>query len=453
MTSDNDKDDKSSERLQAIERSLLTGVFKDSRTYEEAGLSEAHFYDPRHGRVWKCFGILRSRQQEIDVLTLGNMLDGELSGVGGIDFLTELKQGNVNHKALPGYVKHVRDCWVKRQVARIAKEATATSLSGEESLRKLQNEISRIDCQGGNSYDTTLKAAITRFMDTVRSGNAPKRLPDGMELAKHVPGGLPRGLVTSIFADSGSFKSTVKNQLVIAAAKEGHMVLDASFEDPEGVTVARHLSQPSQLPYGRIFAWEVGPGEVPTLNAAERSLERYNTCMHTSYQLLPTMDEVIRRARQIKADLVCVDYTQLLQGRGKEKEVIDDAMRKAEWEAKRSNAAYVMVHQRSRIDYDRDDPRPSLHEHMYGSSYIKQCSKLLLGIWRPQNYSEYPGNESEKFWKPYAKLYETLGPATYEEIVLIRVLKNMLGRGQADFHIRCDGPTGKITPFDMRPFQ
>jgi replicative DNA helicase len=165
-------------------------------------------------------------------------------------------------------------------------------------------------------------------------------------------------------------------------------------------------------------------------------------------------EDVIRAARQHQAkgglSAVFVDYVQLLRGHRSQKghEVLLDALQEFQIAARTDGVAYILVSQQKTADENKArDPRPSLDD-MYGGAAMKQCAKLVLGLFRPEAWWEKPSEKNPDNYM-YAKLMEKQDGfrGYYKEVVELWVLKNVIGSIKKCRFKRVDSETGRIQDF------
>lgn len=301
----------------------------------------------------------------------------------------------------------------------------------------------------------TLREVIDSEVTRIRSNLVPTGLPAGLGLERRVPGGLPGDKITCLFADAGSFKTTVKNHILVNIAAAGHKVLDVSLEDSPELTADRYLARLSGVGYGSIAGGVMLPGEVLDVTDAYARIEADVAASNIVVPdgMDPRADAIISLARAEKARVVAVDYIQMLDGYGSQKTILDDAVRKFQNFAQAHKVCVLLVSQQKQEDTNKSDPRPGLSD-MLGSSAMRIGAKLVIGLFRPFNYCKVPTSNRG----PYA-MYNRFTSANpdhidmYPEILEAWVLKNVLGRTGA-LHWRVDAETGVIENFDaeMREF-
>jgi hypothetical protein len=176
-------------------------------------------------------------------------------------------------------------------------------------------------------------------------------------------------------------------------------------------------------------------------------------------QCEPRIEAIIRLARYYQrtrnAAAVVVDYIQLLDGSGTQKQVLDDAIQRAQRAAKHDRMAYIFVSQvKAEVTNRKPEdggPRPTLDDCL-GSSAMRIGTKLGLGVFRPWKYCRVPLPKGA--FSEYAALAQRWPEGNFIKEVYPRILeiwisKNVLGEAPVCIPCLVDLPTGRIEPFNV----
>ncbi len=435
------------------EERLLGAALLDEKVYHEAALQYSQFADPIVQVAWK--GISQCIKAEVtpDPITVSDMLGGKLSPAQLSKYTLSSGALNVQH-----WAGIVRNNHVKRSVQLIASsysEWESSGLDGAAMVQKIHGQLERLESSNGILLPTLADVSDSEI-ERIHSSTHERvqGLPSGLGLERAVPGGISRGWVTSVSAESGNFKTTIKNNLVRGIASAGHRVLDCSFEDQDELTAARHLAGECGINYGKIASHALTGAERDRIRLTDEG-RRIAENIIMGGSVLPNADEIIRTARFYKhkggLSAVTVDYVQLLEsrnGRLSPKEVLDEAMRKFQLAAKRDNLAYIILSQVKQDVNSRTDKRPQITD-MLGSSAMRTASKLMIGSYKPSYYDKTPAKNSG-----YENLYNNHpnGHEVYENMLELHLLKNVLGRPRVIVHCVVNPGLGRIEPFDMGPW-
>lgn len=433
------------------EKALIGAALLDDSVPDKVALRPDHFGSIVWRSVWEGILDLKHQGKPLDLLVLNDHLAKRGAPESILLRLGEALSETPTSSNADHYADLVRDKWLAREVSYLAGELQQGGRTGAELVSLLDGRVNQLLVTSGTklpTLDLVIHEELAALRAPVRVG-----LPSGVGLEDVVPGGIPTDRVTTIFGESGSFKSTVKNAIVHAIASAGHVVVDCSFEDSNSLTAARWIARDTGVAYGAIAARQralVDP-KLPSLPAAGRVI--------AAGDMAPTMDEVVRVARQYKrianAKAIVVDYIQLLEGPN-QKETLDDAMRRAQVLSKRENLAIILVSQVKQdigTNYERRNPRPTIYDPI-GSSAIRTATKLGIGVFRPFNHCKVPV-QTEGTYGVYARLREVWpeGPEAfdqvYPEFLELIVAKQVAGMAPATVYTRVNPETGVVSPFDM----
>lgn len=298
----------------------------------------------------------------------------------------------------------------------------------------------------------TLAEVAQVELTRMRSGCSPTGLPSGLGLERRVPGGIPRDKVTTLFAESGSFKTTVVGAMQLAMALAGHRVLFVTLEDSKELAAHRLLAGESGLAYGAISGGVLDQADVATLAVSDTVADAASR-IYVTDDVDPTIEDILDLAGRAVAspkglDAVFIDYLQYLDGPGDEKSTLTRAIKAGSRFAKVHNCAVVFVSQQKQgMERDTKDPRPKIGD-LFGSSSMRMFSKLLLGLFRPYKY--YPNPDSRAIGQSLYARFMAAHPehaAMYPGILEVHLLKNVLGSDKPVF-LYVDPPTGVVRNFD-----
>ena len=279
----------------------------------------------------------------------------------------------------------------------------------------------------------------------------PNGLASGIGLERLCPGGIPRDKVTAVYADEGTFKTTLTTHMMHSIAAAGHKVVNVSLEDSAELCAHRALGRMSGVSFGRINGGVLSEEERARVVAAQLSDAMQNIFVVDDVE--PTMDRALAAARAVPgcAALV-VDYIQLLDDGKDQKSTLDASVRKAQLFAKSSRIAVILVSQRVKVDdQHREDPRPQTKD-MFGSSAMRMGVKLAVGLFRPWNYCKVPTN-AKGAYGPYVKWISSNpdNAEVYKDLLEVHVTKNVLGPPGA-YHVLVHPETGVIEPYTVEGF-
>jgi replicative DNA helicase len=431
-------------------------------------LSESDFFNPRHRVAFEAVKALYDRGDPVDPMTLEAQIakGGMLEAIGGLAGISSYMLGTVTADNVPHYAAIVRDQSFARRLKLATSGSSARLTSGADWKAELTGLRSALESLEEDAHDDppTLKAVITDELKAIRSGRTEAvGLLTGLGIERVCPTGIPLDKVTTIVGETGNFKTTLASNLAWNMAKAGNTVLHISWEDSSQLEAQRAIGRSTGIAYGRLAA--------RTLDASERLRlalgvddEEISERIIAADNVEPNIDTVIRLARYFKrtkgCKVVILDYIQQLDGAGTQKQILDDAVQKAQRSAKRDRIAYIFVSQaKAELTGRKDEdggPRPTLDDCL-GSSAMRIGTKLGIGVFRPWKYCRIPTGAAGPYGH-YSKLAAQwpAGKAVfladvYPRILEIGIVKNVLGESSVKLLCLVELETGRITPLDVKP--
>lgn len=421
------------------------------------------FFNPRHKVAFEAIRALYDRGDPIDLMTIEAEIHktGMLTGVGGLAGLSSYMLLNPTADNIAHYAAIVRDQCFARRLKVAAGGVVARLEAGADWHGELVGLRGALETMEDDAHveAPTLRAVADTEVKAIRSGVAEVvGLATGLGIDRVCPTGIPLDKVTTVFGETGNFKTTLVSNLAWNIAAAGHGVLSISWEDSNQLAAQRTLARQSGVGYGRIAARKFGEGERESIDlrcgdVADRIIMADN-CE-------PSIDAVIRLGRYYKRTrgvaAVVVDYLQLLAGRGTQKQILDDAIQAAQRSAARDKIAYIFVSQvKAEVTNRKAEdggPRPTLDDCL-GSSAMRIGTKLGLGVFRPYNYCRVPtkGPVYGRYFDLAIKWPKGRGNFVkdiYPRILEISVSKNVLGEAPVIIPCLVELATGKIEPFEI----
>lgn len=312
------------------ERSILGGIILDNPLMADCawGLRPDYFYVDSHRRIFSRMVELFEMGYPIDIITLAEQLTKhkEISSVGGVAFLTSLTDGVPRRQVIDHFVKLVREKHTLRTVLNAVRQTSLKIVSGEftpaECVTSLEDalvEVTTIGKQARHIGDLLLEATnqivrLREVQDTILGFTFD--FPPLDELTT----GIRSDEFWVVGARPNVGKTPFGMQIAIANALRQKRVVVFTLEMADLQITNRCL-----IHYGAAKPWELrDPRRMTTddLNAVlegAASLSKYplwidDTGSITLRQLCNKIRYVIRR---LGAELIIVDYLQLVDGGGK----------------------------------------------------------------------------------------------------------------------------------------
>jgi replicative DNA helicase len=389
------------------EASVLGAVLLRNDALDVIELRAEEFYDPRHREVFAAARALQSKHRPIDPVTIEAELErsGKLAAVGGLGFLSELMGSVPTADNVEHYAAIVADAALKRRVIVAASEIAArgfrADLSGEELLGEFYSSATQIEQPTRDSGVLMADIARETYFELEKSLAARDRgeRPD-VALATGIAtldallnGGFPRGNMHIIAARPSMGKSALARGICASANAQGAGVHVFSTEDKRGAYVRRQFADDADVDLGRLTSVGLDRIEWGRVVAAANDLTKRERWMVDDVRGISISDialKVKRRRKELRTELVVIDYAQLLVGeRGVRYESrehqVSEIAKKAARLAGDENVVVLLLSQLNRDSEKRDDKRPSLAD-LRGSGELEQAADVVLMLHRPEWY-------------------------------------------------------------------
>lgn len=389
-------------RDEMAERSVLGACFLDGMCVEWLELDTRHFADPRNKAIWEAMAMLSADRVAIDELTVGDALRqlGRLEQIG-IDYLAQLvvevpTADNVDH-----YANILRRKFVNRQILNVCAQAEHELMNGSEGevlLDRVVDCVAKIDA-GASDELADLGSAVGAelrqlFADLeAKSRGRTTGVATGVRQLDARLGGLPRGVVSIIGARPGKGKSTLALTIADHASKHDRGVHVLTYEDRRSTFSQRALALYSSVDVARIRSRDLSSDDVARITHAVNGLShRRNLCIDHAHGM--RVHQLVRRVRsrrrELKTELVIVDYVQLMPSPLvglRKNEQVEENMNALTELAGADDLAVLVVSQLNRDIEKREESIPMLADFRDSGS-LEQVGKVVLGLFSPKQDPE-----------------------------------------------------------------
>ncbi|RPH81296.1 MAG: replicative DNA helicase [Nitrospiraceae bacterium] len=382
------------------EQAILGAVLLDPTALAKAQehMTAGDFYDSRHRRIFDVMVELAGKDEGLDLLTLGDLLErnGDLKHIGGRGTLAELlttvaSASNVSHHA-----RIVRDHTIRRRLILLTDKISQRAY-GKDSAADLLEEAQRDLHQLTSVRDERswvslgdLACQTVEYVDQVsKRSTSLVGIPTGYPSLDSMLAGWQRSDLIILAARPSMGKTSLALGAALAAAKEGYRVGVISVEM-------------SRRQVGLRLHGMGAPIDVHALRTGSLTQQGWWLLAETAQQFesLPlwiddssvlTVEQIAAKARQLQArsglDLLVVDYLQLLELHHSEtrQQGVADASRKLKLLAKELDIPVIVLSQLSRACEQREDKRPMLSD-LRDSGAIEQDADVVIFLYRHEVY-------------------------------------------------------------------
>jgi replicative DNA helicase len=355
---------------------------------------------------------LHERGERIDRVTLANelMKHGQLQSVDGLSYLVSLDDGLPQLHNLEGYVGIVKEKSLLRRIISVSHDTINRCLNCEEEAKNILGAVEDAlmklgDVQSKNALSspaqiiTEYDGGINAFLDTSKRI---KGISTGFLKFDEMTGGLREGELIILAARPAMGKTALAlniAQHVATNPKAPKAVAVFSLEMSKESLLTRMLCAAARVDQQRFRAGYLNADERHSLqDAMYKMVEAPLFLDDTAGTNLMDIHSKLRRL-QAEQDLglVVVDYLQLMQGRGRfENRVqeISSLSRGFKLMSKELRVPFLVLSQLSRAPETRQgDHRPMLSD-LRESGSIEQDADMVGFIFREEVYR--PDKESLK---------------------------------------------------------
>jgi len=379
----------------AIEAHLLGAAMLSTAARDHlATVDPADFARPSHQAIAHAINTLHAQGAPVDTSILANHLahSGQLDAIGGPGTLLTITAGTPATSSAPRYAAVVRQLAQLRRLAHIGTEITAAarSLSADPSTvataaQELLDQLQ--DANADHDHLTSVADALDGYVDLLEARQEIDLagITTGLDALDRRTGGLQDSRLYTIAGRPGLGKSDIATHLAKAAAQAGRRVLVVSIEMTRHEVIDRWIAGIS-----RVQATNLTNGQI-----ADRDWERINPAVVRLAGLPLWIDDdpsatvasIRAHARRVSAELIVVDYLQLVEVAKAESRQIEvtNLARALKRLARDLEVPVVALAQLNRGVEARMEKRPMLSD-LRESGAIEQESDVVIGLYRDDYY-------------------------------------------------------------------
>jgi replicative DNA helicase len=385
-----------------VEEAVLGAILVDNKNLVRVltKVNQDDFYVPANAELLRSFCRI-GQDSVIDLASVRQDLGDDFERHAGDERLARLESIYSGNEALSGHLEVLLEYSVRRQLMRIFADSQELCRSGEISSQEVISNVStkilalnktREPIQHVNELLKKFTELCEEAADKPEGCNLEIAVPTGIGAidSELTAGGIPRGLVCSIGAESSKGKSALGATICKNAGQLGQRVLVCSLEDSAMSVAIRYVSQESGIE-NKMLQRLRPPGK-----SWPRMTDGINKVWNSPIYFLPPYGSIDEICSTILAesianpfDLLLLDYLQLMDPGenmrgGGQRERVDHCFSAINNMARRMpSTATVLISQLARIH----GARPTI-ANMYHSGQIEQGSRTIMLIWAPKELSE-----------------------------------------------------------------
>lgn len=373
------------------QRALLGAAMLDaSAASVAASLALDAWYGQAHQEIAAVIGELDRAGEPVETRTVADKLGPEgLALVGGHYELTEIMASCPAPENATAYARIVRDNYRLREIAFAADNAKRAALS-----RDAKTAVGYLSAALDAAPDEDTVGDIAKLADEYlelllrREAGETSTVPTGMYDLDHIIGGLHPGNFVVWGARTGQGKTATLCQLTLNLVKQGKRVLYVSLEMPWPELMDRWVGNIARINTRNLRRGQVGDRWA---EASAAIAELAETGIRVARPTTMTVPAIRAEARQHKADVVIVDYLQLVHAvsrnnRNRENDVAE-VSRSLKGLALALELPVCAAAQLNRNLESRVIKRPELHD-LRDSGQIEQDADVVVCVYRESAYDD-----------------------------------------------------------------
>lgn len=394
------------------EQSVLGAVFisPESLITLADELTPDDFYKPANKIVFKTMLSLLEKGEPIDATTMVSALtnQGDISTIGGINYVVELVNSTPTSKNVEHYAKLVKEKATLRKMIADLSDSLSSAYQGDVSIDDIiaKTEKSMLDISNQNMG--TGFRNVADILDTHMQMVETRSQTDG------VVTGLSTGFVGLDKITTGLHE----DNLIILAARP------AMGKTALALNIAQYIAVKEKKPVA-IFSLEMGAESLIErmlasegmvegyhLKTGNLSVEEWSRLVHAQGNLYDApifvddtagirISEIRSKARKLAQEMgglgvIIIDYLQLITGSKGEnrQQVVSEISRELKILAKDLKVPVIALSQLSRAVEQRQDKRPMLAD-LRESGSIEQDADIVAFLYRDAYYQKEQADSQE----------------------------------------------------------
>ena len=394
------------------EKSVLGAVFisPESLITLADELTPNDFYKPANKILFKTMLSLLEKGEPIDATTMVSALtnQGDISTIGGINYVVELVNSTPTSKNVEHYAKLVKEKATLRKMIADLSDSLSSAYQGDVSIDDIiaKTEKSMLDISNQNTgtgfrnvadiLDTHMQMVETRSQtDGVVTG-----LSTGFVGLDKITTGLHEDNLIILAARPAMGKTALAlNIAQYIAVQEKKPVAIFSLEMGAESLIERMLAAEGMVPAYHLKTGNLSTDEWKRLVQAQNNL--YDAPIFVDDTAGIRISEIRSNARKLAQEtgglgVIIIDYLQLITGAKGEnrQQIVSEISRELKILAKDLKVPVIALSQLSRAVEQRQDKRPMLAD-LRESGSIEQDADIVAFLYRDAYYQKEQADSQE----------------------------------------------------------
>ncbi len=384
------------------EQSILGGLLLDNGAWErlDGRLSVDDFYRHDHRLIFDSVSTLLDRGMPADVLTVHDALQaaGNAQASGGLEYLNAIAQNVPSSANIRRYAEIVRQHRIRRDLATLGQQISelanepgeASTLVEQATGLTMALADTREAGQDPKAIGELLPGVLEALEARMEHGGAVSGLATGFEDLDRQTCGLHPGDLIIVAGRPSMGKTTLAVNIAENVAVAQKVAFVVSLEMSAAQLAERSVARFGEIDTQKLRTGRLSPDDFTRLTAALGRLESQRFVIADD----PRLANVSRirlaarkvRQRQGRLDLIVIDYLQLMQGEGGNRnEELGGITRSLKLLGRELGCPIILLSQLSREVEKRNDKRPLMSD-LRESGAIEQDADVILMAYRDDYY-------------------------------------------------------------------
>ncbi len=382
------------------ERSVLGALLldKDAIVKVVEFLRPLHFYKQAHQDIYGAILALFEKREPADLITVPNWLkkNGQLEGVGGVSYMTELVNSVPTAANVEAYAKLIKNDSIKRSLISASAEiGELVFMEGgevEEFLDKAEQLIYSVSqdavYQDFVPVKDTLEVTFERLDELSKNKGTLRGVPTGLKNLDKILSGLQKENLIILAARPSVGKSSMAlNIAQYASVEKKFGIALFSLEMGREQLVDRMISSQAGIDSWKISTGNLDEDDFEKYGIAAGELAEANIFIDDTagIGLLEMRTKARRLMLEQKIDLIIVDYLQLIRAPKAESRVqeVSEISQGLKNLARELKVPVLALSQLSRaVEQRGGDKKPQLSD-LRDSGSIEQDADVVMFLYRP----------------------------------------------------------------------
>nr|DAX30575.1 MAG TPA: DnaB-like replicative helicase [Caudoviricetes sp.] len=394
------------------EQSVLGAVFisPDSIITLADVLTPDDFYKPANKIVFKTMLSLLEKGEPIDATTMVSALtnQGDISNIGGINYVVELVNSTPTSKNVEHYAKLVKEKASLRKVIAELSESLSSAYQGDisinEIIEKTEKSILDISNQNVGNGFRNVADIIDTHMQIVEKRSETDGVVTGLSTGfvglDKITTGLHEDNLIILAARPAMGKTALAlNIAKNIATKEKKPAIIFSLEMGAEDLIERMIASEGSVPAYHLKTGNLNADEWRRVIQAQKNL--YDAPIFVDDTAGIRISEIRSNARKLSQEMgglgvIVIDYLQLITGSKGEnrQQVVSEISRELKILAKDLKVPVIALSQLSRAVEQRQDKRPMLAD-LRESGSIEQDADIVAFLYREAYYQKEQADSQE----------------------------------------------------------